>query len=226
MEIINTQAHYEYVRLFDAEIDTQKLRTETVGRDAAGRLILHRSETVNRSSAYGTADEYFILTAAEYAELAAKAHKNKLISRWTLKKLLKKLPAPEPQKGGIESVQRVVLRESGMRGSVEREILVKGDEAEVSAYLIRYNGREDERVLQQRAVHPAEKAVRLLNDCGVLGWDGFHGAHPRGVLDGIMFRFEATVNGDQTIRAEGSEKFPKHYRDFTDGLYELLKESQ
>ena len=224
MKQIETDAPYEYAKLFDAETDATNCRCETVGKDAAGQPILHRSET--NSSDGGMADEYFVLTAAEYVELAAKARKNKLISHWALKRLLKELPLPAPPQGRIESVQHVLLRESGMRGIVEREILIDGESAEISAYLIRYNGEKDERVLQQRAVHPAGDVIRLFNDCNALKWDGFHGAHPKGVLDGIMFRFEATVNGERTIRADGSANFPKHYRDFTNGLYELLKESE
>ncbi len=224
MKQIETQGRCEYVKLFDIKADTEKLCFETVGKDAAGRLILHRSET--NSSDGGMADEYFVLTTAEYVELAAKARRDKLISHWALKRLLKELPLPAPPQDRIESVQHVLLRESGMRGIVEREILIDGGSAEISSYLIRYNGEKDERVLQQRAVHPAEDVIRLLNDCGVFAWTGFHGAHPRGLLDGIMFRFEAAVNGGQTIRADGSANFPKHYRDFTDGLYCMLNETE
>ena len=76
---------------------------------------------------------------------------------------------------------------------------------------------------QQLAVRQwAQQALQLLNDCRLLAWDGFYGPHPKHVLDGTMFRLTATVNGDQTIRANGSQNFPKHYRDFTDGLYALL----
>ena len=37
-----------------------------------------------------------------------------------------------------------------------------------------------------------------------------------------MFSLNAVVNGGKIIRAEGSQNFPKHYRNFTDGLYEML----
>ena len=64
--------------------------------------------------------------------------------------------------------------------------------------------------------------LKLLNDCGISTWNGFHGKHPRGVKDGTMFNFKAKINGDTEITADGSQNFPKHYRDLTDGLYKLL----
>ena len=64
--------------------------------------------------------------------------------------------------------------------------------------------------------------LKLLNECKLLSWDGFCGKHPRGVMDGMMFSLNAVVNGDKKIRADGSQNFPKHYWDFTDGLYEML----
>ena len=37
-----------------------------------------------------------------------------------------------------------------------------------------------------------------------------------------MFSFTATVNGGRRLNADGSNNFPKHYRDFTDVLYRML----
>ena len=123
----------------------------------------------------------------------------------------------------ITSVVTVTLRESGMRGSVEYELTADGKEAEVSRYRIRYSGTEKQRVVEKRTSCGIENALRLLNECGLLSWDGFNGPHPKDVLDGIMFTLEATVNDDRRIRAQGSENFPPHYRAFTDGLYRLLE---
>ena len=122
----------------------------------------------------------------------------------------------------IASFETVTLRESGMRFTSEREIVCNGDCAEISEYLIRYNGTSDERILDARAKIPLSDALTLLNDCKIGSWNGFHGKHPHGVLDGIMFSFKAVVNGDEVIEADGSENFPKHYRDFTSALYEIL----
>ena len=109
-----------------------------------------------------------------------------------------------------------------MRGSQEHEIVMKGAAAEVTRYLFRYSRAGEERITDKRAEVSEEAVLKLLNSCGVLSWNGFHGAHPRGVLDGIMFSFKAEVNGGEMIRAEGSQNFPRHYRDFTDGLYKML----
>ena len=117
----------------------------------------------------------------------------------------------------------VTLHSSGMRYTGETEIVMKDGKAEVSRYGIRFTQEEDQRILEKRAVCDEETVLKLLNSCRILSWDGFHGSHPKDVLDGIMFRFKATVNEDKEISATGSENFPKHYRDFTDGLYEILK---
>ena len=58
----------------------------------------------------------------------------------------------------------------------------------------------------------------------MLSWDGFRGEHPKGVLDGTMFRMEATVNGGRRIRADGSQNFPKGYRELDAGIDEILKD--
>ncbi|MBR6917608.1 MAG: hypothetical protein IKN38_05435 [Clostridia bacterium] len=125
-----------------------------------------------------------------------------------------------------ESFEIVNLHLSGMRGAYEYEILPKDGEAEVSYYGIRYSEGKEDRVLESRALCPAEKMIGILNDCRIMSWGGFHGKHPKGVLDGIMFTFEATVNGGERIHADGSQNFPKHYRDFTDALYAILNNAE
>lgn len=126
----------------------------------------------------------------------------------------------------IVSFETVTLRTSGMRGISEYEIVGKGGAAEVTQYGIRFRENAETRVPRRRAVCGEETVLKLLNDCKILSWDGFDGPHPRGVLDGIMFRFTASVNGGKTVSARGSQNFPRHYRDFTDGLYELLKDAK
>ncbi len=122
----------------------------------------------------------------------------------------------------INSFSIVTLRETGMRGSTEYEIVMKDDEAEVSFYWIKYTQGEDSRELDKRAVCDKDIFLKLLNDCNILSWNGFSGKHPKGVLDGIMFKFDAVVNQEEKIYASGSANFPKHYRDFTSGLYAIL----
>ncbi len=124
--------------------------------------------------------------------------------------------------GRIFSFDVVTLRTSGMRGAQEYEIVMKNGEAEVSFYRIRYTQDDDLRELEERAAVSEDEALKLLNDCRLLSWDGFCGKHPIGVKDGIMFTLSAVVNGGREIKASGSENFPKHYRDFTDRLYKIL----
>lgn len=123
----------------------------------------------------------------------------------------------------IESFEIITLRESGMRGSVEYEITAQGSDAEVAQYQIRYNYPENERILERRATVSTDEVLRMINDCKMLSWDGFSGKHPRGVRDGIMFSLEAVVNGGKRIRADGSQNFPKRYREFRDGIYNILR---
>ena len=66
-----------------------------------------------------------------------------------------------------------------------------------------------------------DTVLELLNKCRILSWDGFNGPHPKNVKDGIMFTLKATVNEGKKIYATGSQNFPKHYRDFRDGLNAL-----
>ena len=67
-----------------------------------------------------------------------------------------------------------------------------------------------------------EDCLQQLNACKVGSWNGFHGAHPKNVTDGIMFTLEATVNGGTRLYADGSQNFPKHYHDFVGWLSEQL----
>ena len=125
----------------------------------------------------------------------------------------------------IVSFEIITLHTSGMRYTGEAEIVMKDGKAEVSQYAIRYTQGENIRVLEKRAVCDEQKMLKLLNDCKLLSWDGFNGPHPKGVLDGTMFTLNAVVNGNQKIHASGSENFPKHYRDFKDGLYNIFRDT-
>ena len=125
----------------------------------------------------------------------------------------------------IESIEKLTLRESGMRFTSEHELKMRENDVEVSRYEIRYTQHRDERILIKRSLISNEAVLKLLNDCKIMKWDGFSGAHPRLVKDGIMFSLTAVVNDGKVIRAEGSQNFPKRYREFTDGLNGLLNGS-
>lgn len=122
------------------------------------------------------------------------------------------------KKEKIESLNALTLRIITMRNTEEYEISVSGSTAEVSHYRIGFAEKENARTLMRRTVCGEEEIIELLNTCKLLSWDGFVGRHPHGVLDGTMFSLNATVNGDRTVYAHGSQNFPKHYRDLTEGL--------
>ena len=114
---------------------------------------------------------------------------------------------------------------SGMRVTREYEIIHKNRETEVSEYELRcVTGGGRERQLLRRALCTEQRMLELLNAFDIMKWDGFHGKHPRGVLDGEMFTFRATVNDGVSIRAEGSANFPKGFREFRSAVHLLLEE--
>ena len=122
----------------------------------------------------------------------------------------------------ITSFTEVRLRISGMRITEVYEILCRGEEAQLSLYWLSYENHQDNYHLQKRVTVPAGNVVGLLDRCGVIRWDGFYGKNPPHVLDGTMFDFSAVVNDGRKLCANGSNNFPKHYRDFTDALREML----
>ena len=81
----------------------------------------------------------------------------------------------------ITSFKIVTLRLSGMRFTTEYEIVMKDKEAEVVEYAIRYEKNEDKRIPQRQTVCSADRILKLLNDCELVSWDGFHGKHPKNV---------------------------------------------
>ena len=124
--------------------------------------------------------------------------------------------------GKIKSFEKVSLQTSGMRRVTEHEIVIKDGNAEASQYAVGYRDGEEVRQLQKRAVCSVEHALKLMNKCRLLSWDGFHGKRPKGIKDGTDFIFKAAVNEGKEIYATGSQRFPPRYRAFTDGLYEIL----
>ncbi len=124
--------------------------------------------------------------------------------------------------GKIKSFETVTLHTSGMRHVADYEIVMKDGGAEVSQYAVGYVEGEEVRRLTKRAVCSADRALKLLNKCRLLSWDGFHGNRPKGLKDGTNFILKAKVNGDREIYATGSQRFPAHYRDFKDGLAKIL----
>ena len=122
----------------------------------------------------------------------------------------------------VESFSVISWRISGMRSIREYEIIDKGDIAEVYEYERYYREGKDERQLLRSGTCEKERMLRLLNECNILKWNGFHGKHPRGVKDGEMFSLEATVNEGEQITASGSENFPKYFGEFRRAIGEIL----
>lgn len=143
-------------------------------------------------------------------------------SRSRLLELLETVRMKIQPSGGIESFEIVAFHTSGMHHATDYELVMKDGKAEVSQYAVGYRDGEKERRLEKRAVCEEADVVKLLNECRLLSWNGFSGPHPKGVRDGKMFTLRAVVNGGKEIRASGSQNFPRHYMNFTNGLYQIL----
>ena len=122
----------------------------------------------------------------------------------------------------ITSVEEMTLTLTGMRG--EWVYQFDGDTEELRRCRVVYSNGEDELVPEASMSCSKQTMLDLFSDCEIQRWNGFHGEHPRDVLDGIMFRFEATVNGGQTICADGSANYPRGYHDFVRTMDEMLAE--
>ena len=131
----------------------------------------------------------------------------------------------EPKVAAIKEItqlESLTVRFSGMRLTSEYEIIANGDTSELSLYYFNYADGEEKRVLSNSVTCDTQEVIDKLNACGAGRWNGFHGKHPRGVLDGTMFTLSASVNDGQRLNADGSQNFPKNFRDFEQWLYEKL----
>ena len=126
----------------------------------------------------------------------------------------------------LTSVEEMTLTLQGMRGSSVYKFEVADGVTVLRRYAVRYSGEETLLTVEAEAECEAAAMTELMNSCGIPRWDGFHGEHPKNVHDGIMFRFEATVNGRERILADGSANFPDGYREFVRTLDEILAENK
>ena len=123
----------------------------------------------------------------------------------------------------VLSIESISVKVSGMRFRHEYEIKPEGSDAVITRYRIMIRDRQDVREPDACAKMSLDDMLSLCSSCGITGWNGFHGAHPKNVSDGEMFTFEAEVNGGEKIRAEGSANFPKHYIEFMHKLNDILR---
>ncbi|MBR2502579.1 MAG: hypothetical protein IKB62_00465 [Oscillospiraceae bacterium] len=124
----------------------------------------------------------------------------------------------------ITSIETMTLTLQGMRFCNVYEITNEDGKTELRRFRKVYSNGADTLELEASAVCDSTDFIELMNNCGVICWDGFHGKHPKNVMDGIMFDFRATVNDGQEIHADGSENFPKGYHDFVRELNKILAE--
>lgn len=124
----------------------------------------------------------------------------------------------------VTSFETVTLTLHTMRGSYVYEISNEAGRVEIGRYREVFSGEKTDLIPEQSASCDTQTFIDLMNLCGVIRWDGFHGKHPKNVLDGTMFNFTASVNNGQKISADGSANFPKGYHEFVRALNEMLAE--
>ena len=140
---------------------------------------------------------------------------------FSLEFLIKKNVQKKSEK--ISSFEKINLFITGMRFSREYEIINKGEKTEIVLNFRKYLNGEEKRIPDKKAETETESFVAFLNSIDFGSWNGFSGKHPKNVLDGEMFRMEAKISSENVINAEGSENFPKGYKDFIKELDLLLK---
>lgn len=122
----------------------------------------------------------------------------------------------------VLSVRELTLSTMGMRFAHVYKISKVHGAFTLFRYRKTYRGGEDGLELEIKTHCVEADFIKLMNDCNVMGWDGFHGKHPKNVSDGIMFDFSATVNEERQIKADGSQNFPRGFREFLRTLDQML----
>jgi len=126
----------------------------------------------------------------------------------------------------ITSIETMTLTLQGMRFCHVYKIANEDGKTELRRFRKEYANGVDTLELEASAVCDIADLIELMNTCGVICWDGFHGKHPKNVRDGIMFDFRAAVNAGQEIRADGSANFPDGYHEFVRELNSMLAEHE
>lgn len=126
----------------------------------------------------------------------------------------------------VTDMETISLRLSGMRVIEEYELTAHGTRTEISYYTVSFTNGGEEKTLRKRTACDTQTVIDALNSFEFVKWNGFSGKHPRGVLDGTMFTLTATINGGQKLNASGSQNFPKHFHEFEQWLYEVLKDGE
>ena len=137
--------------------------------------------------------------------------------------LFEKKKETERIAAALPAFETVTLELTGMRMHEVYEIVQNGAESTVSRYGLRYENGADRREPEGAAVLETAAVLEKLEAFGVASWNGFHGRHPRGVLDGMMFTLRITAGGETLVFADGSENFPRHFRKLLGWLGDLVR---
>ncbi len=141
------------------------------------------------------------------------------MSFWKRKR--KEAPAPRA-KETVESFSVITIEMTSTSSRVELEVVRGESTAEVSVYDKRWGS--DERHLRGRAECDTDTVLAILNECDLMGLDGFNGERPPDLLDGETFMLNATVNGERRISARGSGCSPEGIDKLESKLFDIVRE--
>ena len=79
----------------------------------------------------------------------------------------------------ITSIEAMTLTLQGMRFCSVYEITNKDEKTELRRFRKVYSNGADTLELEASAVCDITAFIELMNTCGVICWDGFHGKHPK-----------------------------------------------
>ena len=124
--------------------------------------------------------------------------------------------SPARSEGGGDAFERFYFMRGGYMAPQSFEVTLTED-----GYTIRENDGNP------WALDPslAEDLLRIVADCGLKQWDGFHGTNPH-VLDGEGFALEMAFSDGTTVYASGTNAFPDGYREASDRLDELFEKAK
>ena len=122
-------------------------------------------------------------------------------------------------------IQRFSFNHDGTRGgkSFNWSVTRQEDGTGIFVYT-NYLSRENRDLSDTVSVQFMDSLETLCNKYKVHRWNGFRGNNKH-VCDGTGFTLYIRYQECKTVEAHGMNKFPRHYSEFRDELFELIKQT-
>ena len=128
------------------------------------------------------------------------------------------------------------IEEHGTMAEEEVYVAEKtGDNVHVEYYICRKKWNNDTKDYDETKIRSQAKdgdqqlydeVCKLLAECAVDEWSGFHGENPPGLYDGSSMQFEATLTDGTKIGASGTNNFPVKYWELKQGIKRILSDKE